>query len=195
MSVGAENISALWWGAKRSVISAGDEHSAFSKQCGRVVLANSVHRASGDPGARACMAKERYRVPVGQTYVVPASHIQKGLRQFRDMPEFRLPPDTAPAPEHLAESISNDSQVGELLVEFNDLALYEVSDVRAWAATAAPHADDVLNFAQRSIYLRISGCPMNLIERFVRRAVAETTGTGAIVRYVQILLGSTPHDF
>jgi hypothetical protein len=39
------------------------------------------------------------------------------------------------------------------------------------------------------------GLPMNLIERFVRHAVAETTGTGAIVRYVQILFGSSPHDF
>lgn len=39
------------------------------------------------------------------------------------------------------------------------------------------------------------GLPMNLIEPFVRRAVAETTGTGAIVRYVQISFGSSPHDF
>jgi hypothetical protein len=39
------------------------------------------------------------------------------------------------------------------------------------------------------------GLPMNLIERFVRHAVAETTGTGAIVRYVQILFGSSPNDF
>jgi hypothetical protein len=39
------------------------------------------------------------------------------------------------------------------------------------------------------------GLPMNLIERFVRHAVAETTGAGAIVRYVQILFGSSPHDF
>ena len=32
------------------------------------------------------------------------------------------------------------------------------------------------------------GLPMNLIERFVRHAVAETTGTGAIVRYVPNLI-------
>jgi hypothetical protein len=48
---------------------------------------------------------------------------------------------------------------------------------------------------RRRTGFEIIGLPMNLIERFVRHAVAETTGTGAIVRYVQILFGSSPHDF